>query len=42
MTDYGDDRSDYAEAFLKVIDWVEVQKRFDSVVQLSREAEYAL
>ena len=42
MADYGDSRSDYAEAFLKVIDWAEVQKRFDSVVQLSRSAEYAV
>jgi len=41
MTDYGDDRSDYTEAFLKVIDWAEVQKRFTAAVQLSREAEYA-
>jgi Fe-Mn family superoxide dismutase len=42
MTDYGDDRSDYTEAFLRVINWAEVQKRYDSAIQLSRAAEYAL
>ena len=42
MTDYGDNRSDYTEAFLKVINWSEVQKRFDSAVKLARTAEYAL
>jgi Fe-Mn family superoxide dismutase len=41
LTDYGDGRADYAEAFLKAIDWAEVEKRFDAVVQLSRAAEYA-
>ena len=41
MTDYGDDRSDYTNAFLNVIDWKEVQKRFKSVIQLSRAYEYS-
>ena len=41
MNDYGDDRADYTEVFLKVIDWAEVEKRFDSIVQLTRAAEYA-
>ncbi len=42
MTDYGDNRSDYTEAFLKVINWAEAQKRFASAVRLARSAEYAL
>jgi Fe-Mn family superoxide dismutase len=42
MTDYGDDRADHTEAYLKVIDWEEVEKRFDSVNQLTRAEEYAL
>ncbi|HTA76663.1 MAG TPA: Fe-Mn family superoxide dismutase [bacterium] len=35
MADYGTDRKDYLEAFMKVIDWKEVQKRFDGVLRLS-------
>ncbi len=41
MTDYGDDRSDYIGSFLKIIDWVEVNKRFDAIVQLTRAVVYA-
>ncbi len=41
-TDYGDDRSDYTDAFLNVIDWKEIQKRFQTVIQLSRAFEYSL
>ena len=42
MNDYGDDRSDYTEAFLKVVDWPEVKRRYDSVLELTRAAEFAL
>ena len=36
ITDYGVNRKDYIEAFMKVIDWTEVEKRFSAVVQLSQ------
>ena len=36
LADYGSERRDYIEAFLKVIDWAEVQKRFAEATQLSR------
>jgi Fe-Mn family superoxide dismutase len=34
-TDYGMERKIYIEIFMKVIDWQEVQRRFDSVVRMS-------
>ena len=40
LTDYGAERKDYIEAFLKVIDWLEVQKRFSNVLQLSISHTY--
>jgi superoxide dismutase, Fe-Mn family len=40
LTDYGTDRKDYIEAFLKVVDWAEVQKRFAAVVQMSGAKPY--
>ncbi len=36
LADYGSERKDYIEAFLKVIDWAEVQKKFAAVEQMSR------
>jgi superoxide dismutase, Fe-Mn family len=38
FTDYGADRKAYVDAFLKVIDWTEVQKRFAAATQLSNAA----
>jgi Fe-Mn family superoxide dismutase len=35
LMDYGIERKDYVDAFMKVIDWPEVQKRFTSVGQLA-------
>ncbi len=35
IADYGTDRKDYIEAFMRVIDWVEVEKRFAGILQLS-------
>jgi Fe-Mn family superoxide dismutase len=35
IMDYGMERKIYIEAFMKVIDWEEVQRRFDAVVRLS-------
>ena len=40
LTDYGAERKDYIEAFLKVVDWVEAQKRFSNVLQLSISHTY--
>ncbi|HTA77828.1 MAG TPA: Fe-Mn family superoxide dismutase [bacterium] len=34
-TDYGMERKIYIEVFMKVIDWKEVQRRFESVVRMS-------
>jgi len=36
LADYGTDRKDYVEAFMKVIDWTEVQRRFSGVLQVTR------
>jgi Fe-Mn family superoxide dismutase len=36
MADYSADRKAYVEAFMKVIDWEEVQRRFASVVEMSK------
>lgn len=33
--DYGTDRKAHVDAFMKVVDWTEVQKRFTAVLQLS-------
>jgi Fe-Mn family superoxide dismutase len=38
LTDYGTDRKAYIKAFLKVIDWAEIQKRFAAAVQVSKTA----
>jgi len=35
LADYGSGRKDYIEAFMKVVDWGEVEKRFAAVVRLS-------
>jgi len=35
LTDYGIDRKTYMEAFMRAIDWEEVQKRYDTVLRLS-------
>jgi superoxide dismutase, Fe-Mn family len=35
LADYGIERKAYVEAFMKVIDWEEVQRRFDAIVSLS-------
>jgi superoxide dismutase, Fe-Mn family len=35
IMDYGMERKTYIEAFMKVIDWEAVQRRFDAVVRLS-------
>ncbi len=35
MADYSADRKAYIEAFTKVIDWIEVQRRFEAATQLS-------
>ena len=40
LADYGADRKDYVEAFLKVVDWTEVQKRFTGVVKLTISHAY--
>jgi len=40
MADYGTERKEYLEAFMKVIDWKEVQTRFDAVLSLSRANSY--
>src|SRR5579872_2296888 len=40
LTDYGAERKDYIEAFLKVIDWGEVQKRFEGVAKLTISHAY--
>ncbi len=40
IADYGADRKDYINAFIRVIDWAEVQKRFAAVIQLSGASRY--
>jgi superoxide dismutase, Fe-Mn family len=40
ITDYGMERKSYVEAFMKVIDWVEVGKRFAGVVKLTISHAY--
>lgn len=40
LADYGTDRKEYIEAFLKVIDWTEVQKRFTGVANLAISHAY--
>lgn len=40
ITDYGANRKDYIDAFMKVIDWAEVQKRFTGVVKLTISHAY--
>jgi len=40
IADYGTDRKIYVEAFMKVIDWVEVEKRFTGVVKLTISHAY--
>ncbi|HEY5038794.1 MAG TPA: Fe-Mn family superoxide dismutase [bacterium] len=40
LTDYGSERKDYIKAFMKVIDWAEVQKRFTHVTQMSGASAY--
>lgn len=40
IADYGSERKDYIEAFMKVIDWTEVQKRFSGVVKLTISHDY--
>jgi Fe-Mn family superoxide dismutase len=35
LADYGPERKDYIEAFMKVIDWAEVQRRFSSAIRLA-------
>jgi Fe-Mn family superoxide dismutase len=40
IADYGTNRKDYLEAFMKVIDWAEVQKRFTGVVKLTISHAY--
>ena len=35
IADYGTDRNDYVEAFMRVIDWSEVQKRFAAAMEMS-------
>jgi len=35
MVDYSMDRKSYTEAFMRAIDWEEVQKRYDAVLRLS-------
>jgi Fe-Mn family superoxide dismutase len=40
LADYGTERKDYIDAFMKVADWAEVQKRFATVVQQSISHAY--
>lgn len=40
LTDYGTERKAYVDAFMKVIDWTEVQKRFSGVVKLTISHAY--
>ena len=40
IADYGTDRKIYVEAFMKVIDWTEVEKRFKGVVKLTISHAY--
>jgi Fe-Mn family superoxide dismutase len=40
LADYGSERKDYIEAFMKVIDWTEVEKRFSGVVKLTISHAY--
>ncbi len=40
IADYGTSRKDYIEAFMKVVDWAEVQKRFTGVVKLTISHAY--
>ncbi|HTC20348.1 MAG TPA: Fe-Mn family superoxide dismutase [bacterium] len=40
IADYGSERKDYIESFMKVIDWAEVQKRFTGVVKLTISHAY--
>jgi Fe-Mn family superoxide dismutase len=40
LADYGIERKNYIEAFLKVIDWTEVQKRFEGLVKLTISHAY--
>ena len=39
--DYGADRKAYTDAFLKVVDWVEAQKRFVAIVHFSNAHAYS-
>ena len=41
IMDYGIERKDYIQAFMKVIDWAEVQKRFSAVSRLSSSGVYS-
>jgi Fe-Mn family superoxide dismutase len=41
IMDYGIERKDYIQAFMKVIDWAEVQKRFSAVSRLSSAGVYS-
>jgi len=40
IADYGTERKGYIEAFMKVIDWMEVEKRFAGVVKLTISHAY--
>lgn len=40
LADYGSERANYVEAFMKVIDWAEVQKRFTGMVKLTISHAY--
>lgn len=40
LADYGSERKDYIEAFLRVIDWTEVQKRFTGLPKLTISHAY--
>ncbi len=40
LTDYGSERKNYIEAFMKAIDWAEAQKRFAGVAKLTISHAY--
>jgi Fe-Mn family superoxide dismutase len=40
LADYGSERGNYVEAFMKVIDWTEVQKRFTGMAKLTISHAY--
>jgi len=42
MTDYGLDRKKYVSAFLRVLDWAEVQRRFAAVVGFAIPGDYSI